>query len=93
MKMNNETNRICELLTKKGYRYTLSNNFLENGIVITIKPNIQIEGEIIVFDNGNWYKNIYLKNTSLYKNGKIEIFEDLLNYGIYKIFGELPINI
>ena len=88
-----EVIRLCSELNKKGYTYYLNQNFVENGVVITIEDNIQIEGEIIIFDNGNWIKDIYLKNISLYEHGHIEVSQELLQYKKYKITGALPLNI
>lgn len=91
-----EVTRICHDLDKKGYRFYINNNFLKDGVVIILKDNLQIEGEIIIFDNGNWIKDIYLKNKGLYHKGMIEIDENLYrlsNGETYSITGELPINI
>ena len=91
-----DVTRVCTELDKKGYRFFLNQNFLKNGVVITIKDNLQVEGEIIIFDNGNWIKDIYLKNKGLYHKGMVEINEDLYkisNGETYRITGELPINI
>lgn len=86
-----EVERVCKALSKKGYRYNLVNNFLNDGVVIEIQPNSQIEGELVIFDNGNWQKGVYLRNISLYESGKVSIMESLLKYGLYKITGELPL--
>lgn len=91
-----EVKRVCILLNDKGYKFNLVNNFLNNGVVIVIKENIQIKGEIIIFKNGNWIKDIYLKNKKLYYNGYIKINEELLKLSNGKTFlitGELPISI
>ena len=80
-------------MDNKGYQFYINRNFTDTGLYITILDNIQIEGQLILFDDGNWEKDVYLKNKSLYEHGHIEVSQELLKYSKYRITGTLPLNI
>lgn len=51
--------QITKDLHKKGYSFTLRNNFQNNAVIIQIKPSLNLSGSILVFDNGTIKNELY----------------------------------